>query len=160
MFNMISVPGAASHPSASNHSHPSGHSPATGDNAPPAIRTLIPAQNSMLDEWEFLEKSVRLRRAQEPGREKPNTEIINDSSKDGNGEGRICSASAKSSTSLDVQENSDGGAQKTQQVFFKALRENNFSELAAVITSSTWLNCSLNPIFSMSIKFSRMATRR
>ena len=166
---MISVPGAASHQSASNHSHPSGHSPATGDNAPPTIRNLIPAQNSMLDEWdlleksmrlrhtqeqairnlipaqnsmlnewEFLKKSVRLQRAQKQYRKKPNTEIINDSYKNENDKERICSASAESSTSRDSQENSDDGSQKTQQVFFKALRENNLSELAAIITDQNW----------------------
>lgn len=99
-----------------------------------AIRNLIPAQNSMLNEWEFLEKSVRLQRTQKQYRKKPNTKIINDSFKNENDKERICSASAESSTSTDAQENSDGGSQKTQPVFFKALRENNLSELAAIIT--------------------------
>jgi ankyrin repeat protein len=138
VFNMMSVPGAASHQSASNQSGPSGHPPPTGVNAPPIIRNLMPVQNSMLDEWEFLEKSVRLRRTQEQHREKSNTEIIGDSGKDGNDAAHVFLSGDESPASSDTPHHSDGGSQTAQQAFFKAIRENNSSRLSEMIASPEW----------------------
>ena len=135
---MNSVPGVTSDHLANSYFHLPGHPPHTGENAPPTVRTTEITQNSLIAEWECLQKHLQLRYIQEQCLKTPSTEVIDDSSKHGNNEECMQSSSEESLISSNSSEDPNAGSQTMKQAFARAIQENNLSRLAEMIASPEW----------------------